>query len=440
MSDVILVVEDDPDALDLVATFLRANGYEVVTAETGADALEAAVATPPSLVLMDVNLPEMDGFEACKQLKEDPALADVPVLFLTGSDRDEDVLRGFEVGGVDYLRKPVRPPEMQARVKTHLALQNAMNELVARHAALTKAYDRLQRSKQREVEAFGAVGAVLEGTTLAGRYELGEKLGEGGMGVVLAAKQTDLDREVAVKILRPTPDADRDLLAERFAREGQASVAVTHPNAITIHEMGLTDTGLPYLVMERLHGRTLAQIIDNEGKLELWYALHMGATVADVLAVAHEVGVVHRDVNPSNIFFHRVGEGDMVKVLDFGIAKLLGRAKTKTLTQGDFLGTPGYIAPETYADANRELTGKADVYGLGAVLFEAVSGQEPIVTAANPMVTLSSHLFTPPRRLRELAPEASPELEDLVARMLAKEPDARPTAREACEAMRAMLG
>ena len=135
-----------------------------------------------------------------------------------------------------------------------------------------------------------------------------------------------------------------------------------------------------------------------------------------------------------------VREGDMVKVLDFGIAKLLGRAKTKTLTQGDFLGTPGYIAPETYADANRELTGKADVYGLGAVLFEAVSGQEPIVTAANPMVTLSSHLFTPPRRLRELAPEASPELEDLVARMLAKEPDARPTAREACEAMRAMLG
>ena len=439
MSDRILVVEDDADALDLVAGFLRSAGYDVVTAENGTDALEAAVATPPSLVLMDVNLPEMDGFEACRQLKEDPALADVPVLFLTGSDRDEDVLRGFEVGGVDYLRKPVRPPEMQARVRTHLALRRAMDELAARHAALSKAYERLQRSKQREVEAFSAVGAVLEGTTLAGRYELGERLGEGGMGVVLAARQIDLDRQVAVKILRPTPDADRELLAERFAREGQASVAVNHPNAITIHEMGVTDTGLPYLVMERLHGHTLAHAIDTEGKLDLWYALHMAATVADVLAVAHEVGVVHRDVNPSNIFFHRVGEGDMVKVLDFGIAKLLGR-RGRTLTQGDFLGTPGFIAPETYSDANRELTGKADVYALGSMLFEAVSGQEPIITAANPMVTLSSHLFTPPRPLREVLPDAPPALEELVARMLAKNPDTRPTAREACDQLRDLLG
>ena len=438
MGERILVVEDDADALDLVATFLRSAGYEVVVAESGIDALGAAITTPPSLILMDLGLPDMDGFEVTEQLKADPSLAEVPVLFFTGSDREEDVVRGFEVGAVDYLRKPVRPPEMLARVRLHLALKRAHDELAARHAALEKAYQRLKESKRREVEAFSAVGDVLEGTTLAGRYVLGERIGEGGMGVVLAARQADLDREVAVKILRPSPDIDRDRVSERFAREGQASVAVIHPNAITVHEMGVTDTGLPYLVMERLHGRTLAERLDTEGKIDLWYGLHLGATIADVLSVAHEAGVVHRDVNPSNIFFHKVGEGEMVKVLDFGIAKLLGR-HSKTLTRGDFLGTPGYIAPETYADANRELTGKADVYSLGAVLFESLSGSEPIMTASDPMVTLSSHLFTPPRRLREVLPDAPEELDALLARMLAKEPQERPTAREVYEAVHALF-
>lgn len=441
MAERILVVEDEAESRDMVARFLRAAGYEVVEARTGPEALEVAISTPPSLILMDLHLPEMDGFEACEALKADPALADIPLLFLTGSDREEDVLKGFDVGAVDYLRKPIRPPEMKARIRTHLDLRRAHDELAARHAALEKAYAELERSKRREVDAFAAVGAVLEGTLIADKYRLGEKLGEGGMGVVLAAHQTDLDREVAVKILRPHPETDAEglNLAERFAREGQASVAFSHPNAITLHEMGVTATGLPYLVMERLEGRPLAAVLEEHGKLERSYAFHLGATVADVLAAAHRAGVVHRDVNPSNIFFHEVGGATMIKVLDFGIAKLLGR-HSKTITTGDFLGTPGYIAPETYASANSEPSTKADIYSLGTMLFECLTGEEPIPTAPNPMITLGSHLYTPPRRLDELMSEVPPGLQELMDAMLAKESDPRPTAEEVRDALRAIAG
>ncbi len=252
--------------------------------------------------------------------------------------------------------------------------------------------------------------------TLAGRYDLVEILGRGGMGVVYRATDRVLNRSVAIKVL-PVDLADDPTFVARFEREALAAAALNHSNIVAIYDSG-RDENTRFIVMECVPGQSLARLLADEGCLEPREAVQIGAQIAAALAAAHRAGVIHRDIKPANVM---VGEDGNVKVLDFGIARA---ATHTTLTQPDvILGSAPYLAPEISnglpADA------RSDIYALGCVLYAMLTGDPPF-TADLPAAMMHQHVTTPPRAPRELSPAIPSGLEALVLKMLAKDPAARP--------------
>ncbi|MCC6646191.1 MAG: protein kinase [Polyangiaceae bacterium] len=265
-----------------------------------------------------------------------------------------------------------------------------------------------------------------EGTALvAERFEVGAQAGAGGMGAVFRARDRATGEQIALKVLTPRARAD----AERFLREATTLAALSHPSIVRYVAHGLDEDGRPYLAMEWLDGEDLSMRL-GRGPLSPGEARALGAQVADALALAHERGVVHRDVKPSNVFL--VG-GDVrsVRVLDFGVARLAGAA-AMTGT-GVLVGTPAYMAPEQ-ARGGREIDARADLFALGAVLYECLTGA-PAFHGDNLMAILARVLLEPSRPPSEIA-GVSPELDRLVLSLLEKDPGARPPdARAVCLAL-----
>ncbi|GAA4628404.1 hypothetical protein GCM10023196_044610 [Actinoallomurus vinaceus] len=261
---------------------------------------------------------------------------------------------------------------------------------------------------------------------LAGRYELLSPLGRGGMGQVWEGEDRQLERRVAVKLLTEDTLAGHthpDELARRFAREAAVTAGLRHPGVPAVYDAGTYDGGL-FLVLELVEGRTLGDLMAEEGPLPLPWAAGIGAQVAAVLAAAHERGLVHRDVKPQNVMV--TGDG-AVKVLDFGVATLIDQTAISRLTRtGQPIGTPAYMAPEQLRGLP---TGPhTDLYALGCVLHEMLAG-EPVFDAASPAELMQRQLEQAPAPLpRDDVPAA---LDMLVRQLLEKDPARRPaTARE----------
>ncbi|MFF2656919.1 protein kinase [Kitasatospora sp. NPDC058032] len=255
---------------------------------------------------------------------------------------------------------------------------------------------------------------------LAGRYELGERLGRGGMGTVWRARDRMLDREVAVKELTVNhlPEEELQILHARMKREAAAAARIKHPGVITVHDV-LEQDGRPWIVMELVDGRSLADVISQDGTLPPRAAAEVGGQVLAALHRGHQLGVLHRDVKPANVLLEH-GTGRAV-LLDFGIATYEGSAE---LTRpGDLVGSPDYLAPER---AQGERPGPAsDLWGLGATLYAAVEGDSPF-RRTSPLTTLAAVVGDPlpePRRAGPLGP--------VLAALMAKDPEDRPTADEA---------
>ena len=250
-----------------------------------------------------------------------------------------------------------------------------------------------------------------------GPYEIVSPIGEGGMGEVYKARDTRLERSVAIKVL-PEHIAKREDLRARFEREARAVASLNHPNICVVHDIGSQD-GHGYMVMELMEGETLGARI-AKGALPLDQALKYGAQIADALDRAHRAGVTHRDVKPANIMLTRDG----VKVLDFGLAKsatALG-SDDKTLvagltTEGTILGTPQYMAPEQFEGK------EADIWAFGAVLYEMVTGQKAF-QGKNYSSLIASIIAAEPPAM-SVAPFTPVWLERLVRRCLAKDPEER---------------
>jgi len=251
---------------------------------------------------------------------------------------------------------------------------------------------------------------------LVERYEILSLLGRGGMGAVYRARDRVSGEVVAVKVLLD----NRAGAVERFAREAAVLSGLDHPGIVRYGAHGVTDAGEPYLVMEWLDGENLADRL-GRGVLTADETLALATQVAEALAVAHARGVVHRDLKPSNLFLVNRDLGQ-VKVLDFGLAHL-GDAMRMTKT-GALLGTPGYMAPEQ-ARSGSSLTPAADIFALGCVLFAALTGR-PVFDGPNAMAVLAKVIFDEVPRLEAHCPEAPPAVAALLARMLAKDPAARP--------------
>jgi serine/threonine protein kinase len=273
-------------------------------------------------------------------------------------------------------------------------------------------------------------GGGMLGKVIA-HYRIVGPLGGGGMGVVYKAQDLSLERIVALKFLPPELTRDPDAKT-RFLQEARAASALDHPNICTIHEVGETDEGQLYLAMACYDGETLKQRLQR-GRLPIDEALETAQQVARGLVKAHRHGIVHRDIKPANLM---ITTDEIVKILDFGIAKLVGAAG---LTRaGSSLGTPGYMSPEQAR--GEEVDPRTDVWSLGAVLYEMVTGRRPF-RGEHEQTVLYSLFNDEPEPVQQLRPDAPPELARIIGRMLAKDPEQRyPTAAAAFADLRALYG
>ncbi|HTA21556.1 MAG TPA: serine/threonine-protein kinase, partial [Polyangia bacterium] len=271
-----------------------------------------------------------------------------------------------------------------------------------------------------------SAGMFEDGDTL-GPYTIVRRLGAGAMGEVYQARHRHMGRDVAIKLLRTELTEESDVVA-RFFTEARATAAVRHPGIVEIFDCDLHRSGRAFIVMEYLAGEDLARRLEDGSFAGDYAGLRaIGRQLASALAAAHALGIVHRDLKPGNIFL--VGQGPpTVKIVDFGIAKLLhrdGGAHSQTQT-GHILGTPLYMSPEQARGA-KTIDHRTDVYALGCVLFEMITGQPPFVRKGAAQVIVA-HLHDPAPRASSLEPSVPAALDELVAQMMAKDPKQRPQA------------
>lgn len=288
--------------------------------------------------------------------------------------------------------------------------------------------------------SLGAPADPLLGRTVGGAYTLQELIGVGGMGRVYRAEQMALGRTVAIKVIHPHLLGDEQIVA-RFYNEARAASRLNHPNSVSIIDFGRTDDGILYLAMEHLDGKDLALVVHEEGPLALTRVCRVLDGVLGALGEAHALGVVHRDLKPENVIMKPLRSGgDLVKVVDFGLATILGgEARTSITSAGMVCGTPDYMPPEQ--GRGDPVDGRGDVYALGVVLFELITDRLPFEDETPTRVVLR-HIGDPVPNPMEVAPHRNipPDLAAIVMRAMAKSPDDRfQTAEEMQAALRTAL-
>ncbi|MBP9090245.1 serine/threonine protein kinase [bacterium] len=264
---------------------------------------------------------------------------------------------------------------------------------------------------------------TLIGTTLADKYQILEKLGSGGMGLVYKAKHLLMKRLVAIKLMLPQFAASATAL-KRFRQEAQAASHLNHPNILKVYDFGVTPQGLPYLVMDLLEGTNLSAELTKHNYLPLGRALNIFVQTCAALYHAHQKGVIHRDLKPGNIMLVDYdGQSDVVQIVDFGMAKILSEmdGENEELTKtGEVFGSPMYMSPEQCM--GRELDGRSDIYSLGCVMYRTLTGR-PAVAGASAMECFNKHATALPAPFSEVAPELMlpPSLETIIFKAMAKE-------------------
>jgi serine/threonine-protein kinase len=267
------------------------------------------------------------------------------------------------------------------------------------------------------------------GELLAGKYRLGARLGAGGMGVVYEAINTWTDRRVAVKLLQPRYSSDAETI-DRFRREAKSAGRISHPSIVEVLDLGIDPSdGSLYMVQEFLTGKTLREHSRERAPLSVAEAAAIMAPIMDGLAVAHEAGVIHRDVKPENIILAVEHGGQMVpKLIDFGISKITASDVAAMLETGRVLGTPLYMSPEQLR-ADADIDARTDVWAVGVVLFELLAGRRPFEAPTHAEAAVQI-LTTDAPPLRALVPEVPAAVANVVARALARDREARtPTMR-----------
>lgn len=261
------------------------------------------------------------------------------------------------------------------------------------------------------------------GQLIKGRYNVTSKIGQGGMGTVYLAEQVSVGRKVALKVLQGSYASDDEFIG-RFRREARLAASLNHKNIVTIYDFDQGNDGSLFIAMEYLHGEKLSDVIRRDGSLDVSRAIRLGLQIAEGLEAAHRTGVIHRDIKPDNIMVIGNRGTEEVKLMDFGIARLMDTGTMSNLTRtGMIMGTPAYMAPEQAEGST--ISEKTDIYALGIVLYEMLSGSVPF-KASTPSAVLIKQLQEAPAPLRKLRREVPAGLESLVMRSLEKKPQKRP--------------
>jgi serine/threonine protein kinase len=280
----------------------------------------------------------------------------------------------------------------------------------------------------RALPSENAAVAYHVGRTLAGRYQIERWIGEGSMGAIVAARHLGLDERVAIKFIRS--ELRRDPLAiARFAREAKALAQVKSDHVTRVLDVGVSLELGPFIVLEHLEGRDLAQLLHDEGALPAARAVDYILQACEALAAAHRAGIIHRDIKPENLFLARIDEADSIKVLDFGIStgplegRIFGGPLSHRKLPDTLLGTPLYMAPERVRN-EPTVDQRADIWSLGAVLYELITART-LYVGESPLEICARVLERDPVPMELGAHEASPELAAVIARCLHKDPAAR---------------
>jgi len=269
-----------------------------------------------------------------------------------------------------------------------------------------------------------------------GNYRLVDLLGKGGMGVVYSAQHQFIPKKVAIKILDES-FAKVPEVVTRFFQEAVAAATIGHPNIIVVDDVGELSGGSAYIVMEYVDGRPLDQVIAEEGPMQLGRALNIARQIASALAAAHEKGIIHRDLKPANIMLVPPavlatartaspggGADEKVKILDFGMAKMADHPRVRTTKPGMLLGTPQYMAPE--AAKGQAVDHRADIYALGVLLYEMLSGSPPFGGTLEKILHAHVNETPPPMSKYNPRVDVTDRAESIIWRCLAKRPEERP--------------
>ncbi len=259
---------------------------------------------------------------------------------------------------------------------------------------------------------------------IVGNYEVTKKIGAGGMGAVYLAEHTLIGRQAAIKVLLPELSHKQEIV-NRFFNEAKSATAIKHPGIVEIYDFGYAEDGSAYIVMEFLDGESLDARIRKLVRLPALAAVDITRQVASGLSAAHEKSIIHRDLKPDNIFLvpDPVSRGERTKILDFGIAKLVAEGPASMTRTGTILGTPAYMSPEQCRGAGH-VDHRADLYSQGCILYQMLCGSLPFEGEGAGEI-LAAHIHVQPRPVSEIEPSVAPELNALVMRLLAKQPDER---------------
>src|SRR5438477_2537054 len=274
----------------------------------------------------------------------------------------------------------------------------------------------------------------LVGQTLAGKYKIEKLIKRGGMGAVYIGKHVLMDKTVAIKVLHPSLALDDDVVA-RFSREAKAASRISHPHAVSVTDFGESENGVVFLVMEYLDGTTLKEVIKADGPMALERVVEIVRQVTGALDVAHQQGVVHRDLKSDNIMLSQTNGDDWAKVLDFGIAKIQqgDGARDVDITAANLvIGTPQYMSPEQCSQS-AEIDARSDIYSLGIIIYEMLAGSVPF-TGESPTVIMMKQVQDAPPSLLAMRADLPAGVGAVVARALEKNPAERfPSAGELSE-------
>ncbi len=474
----ILVVDDLDDNRAVLERRLKRQGHSVELAGGGHAALDRLGRERFDLVLLDVMMPDLDGLAVLERMKADPALREIPVIMISALDDVASVVACIQRGAEDHLTKPFDPVLLRARISACLEKKRlrdveleylaAMGRVIQAATAveagkyeigglgevagrsdeigrLARVFDAMANQvKARETRLQDQVEALRQeieaakhstraatprempnlptGQVFAGRFEVLEEIGSGGMGMVYRALDRELGEQVALKTLRPELLQDASLV-ERFKSEIRLARHISDKHVVRTHDLGEKD-GVYFLTMEYVEGITVRELLDTRGKLGVSSALAIASQLAQSLVAAHEQGVIHRDIKPQNLLLDATGT---LKVMDFGVARLAGGGSGLTEV-GMLIGTPSYMAPEQLLGDSFDH--RIDLYALGVVLFECLTGRLPF-EAPSTVALIARLIKDKAPQASSLNPEIPPPLDALLERLLVKDPEQRPaTARD----------